>query len=825
MARRKKKRKKYRGFWRFIKFQIFLMCLVLAGLAYYYLGGYAQQISELKAEAEHYVKTSNADTFKASQTSIVYDTTGNQISVLKGEKDVYYLTYDEIPTNVTAAIISIEDKKFYKHGGVDYKAIMRAVLAMLKNGEVTQGGSTITQQLARNVFISQERTWQRKMEEIFIALKLEKKYTKNEILEFYLNNIYFANGYYGIQAASKGYFNVTVDQLDLSQIAFLCAIPNSPSLYDPVTNMDKTIERRNLILKNMLDDGKITKNAYDTAIAEQIVLNRPQTRKNDYVETYTYHCATKALMQQQGFVFRYEFNSVADEEAYDAMYNDAYTSCQRTLYTAGYRIYTSIDLNMQNMLQQSIDENLSGYTEVGDDGIYELQASAVCIDNENGYVRAIVGGRSQDISGYTLNRAYQSFRQPGSSIKPLIVYTPMLERGYTPDSIVTDEKIEDGPSNADKSYAGDMTLRSAVERSKNTVAWSLFEELTPKVGISYLRNMKFSKLEAQDEQLSASLGGFTRGVSALEMASGYAAIENDGNYREPTCIMKITDAEGNEIYTSKQEEIPIYKENAARMMTDMLTSVVTSGTGKGLAISEMPCAGKTGTTNDNKDGWFVGYTRYYTTSVWVGYDMPKELPTLKGATYPGNIWHDFMENVHTGYTPMSFLPYVSYTNGNTKPGHEKDTDKDQTKEEATPEKEKQEEKEPAQPENQTPAQNTQPAQSQPQTQTQPETQPQPETPAATQPQPEQQPAQENQTPQASQTENNTPEQHPEDNTTPETPQNQPSGNQTEGNGTSGEGNTAPAENNAQPQTGGTDQQPSQGDGQAASDMSENKEPQ
>ena len=754
MARKKKRKKKYRGFWRFIKFQIFLMCLVLAGVAYYYLGGYAKQIKELQAEAEHYVKTSTVDTFKTSQTGIVYDVNGNQISVLKGEKDVYYLPYDEIPTNVTAAIVSIEDKKFYKHNGVDYKAIMRAVLAMLKNGEVTQGGSTITQQLARNVFISQERTWQRKMEEIFIALKMEKKYTKNEILEFYLNNIYFANGYYGIQAASKGYFNVTVDQLDLSQVAFLCAIPNSPSRYDPVTSIDKTIERRNLILQNMLNDGKITKSAYDAAVTEQIVLNRPQTKKNDYVETYTYHCATRALMQQQGFQFRYDFSSEADEAAYDEMYNDAYTACQRTLYTAGYRIYTSFDLNLQSMLQQSIDENLSDYTEVGDDGIYDLQASAVCIDNENGYVRAIVGGRSQEVSGYTLNRAYQSFRQPGSSIKPLIVYTPILERGYTPDSIVTDEKIEDGPTNADKSYAGDMTLREAVKRSKNTVAWSLFEQLTPKVGISYLKKMNFSKLEMQDEQMAASLGGFTRGVSALEMASGYAAIENGGNYREPTCIVKITDADGNDIYTSKQEEVAVYKENAARAMTDMLVSVVKDGTGKGLAISETPCAGKTGTTNDNKDGWFVGYTRYYTTSVWVGYDMPKKLPTLKGSSYPGAIWHDFMENAHVGCTAMEFLPYNSYSDRNKKDEETKAADKEQTKEEEkkteqnetneTPEQNAQPQAPVATPESQQPQTPT-PESQQPQTPTPESQQPQTPSPEGQQPQPspESQPAADN----------------------------------------------------------------------------------
>lgn len=765
---RKKKKKKYRGFWRFIKFQIFLMCLVLAGVAYYYLGGYAQEVSQLKAEAEQYVKSSSADTFKASQTSIVYDANGNQISVLKGEKDVYYLTYDEIPTNVTAAIISIEDKKFYKHGGVDYKAILRAVLAMLENGEVTQGGSTITQQLARNVFLSQEQTWQRKMEEIFISLRLEKKYTKNEILEFYLNNIYFGNGYYGIQAASKGYFNTTVDQLDLSQIAFLCAIPNSPSLYDPVNHIENTLERRNRILKNMLEDGKITQTAYDAAVAEEIVLNRPQTSKNDYVETYTYYCATRALMSLQGFEFQYSFDSEEEKAAYDQRYNDMYTACQKTLYTAGYRIYTSIDLNMQSALQQSVDQNLSEYTTLGDEGVYELQSSAVCIDNETGYVKAIVGGRSQELSGYTLNRAYQSFRQPGSSIKPLIVYTPALERGYTPDSIVTDEKTEDGPSNAGKSYAGDITLRSAVASSKNTVAWSMFEELTPKVGLSYIQNMNFSKLESADEQLAASLGGFTRGVSALEMAAGYAALENDGKYREPTCIMKITDASGNEIYVSGQEEKQIYKENAARMMTDMLVTVVESGTGKGLAISEMPCAGKTGTTNDNKDGWFVGYTRYYTTSVWVGYDMPKELPTLKGSTYPGNIWHDFMETIHTDLAPMQFLPYISYgdegTNqkteeekdGNTKPDYANQAtpqpaDTTQPPEQTQPET-------PTQPSEQVqPGDTTQPSeQIQPADTTQPPEQTRPETPAQPSDQPSDNGEQGNVAPDNPASENNSP---------------------------------------------------------------------
>ena len=328
------------------------------------------------------------------------------------------------------------------------------------------------------------------------------------------------------------------------------------------------------------------------------------------------------------------------------------------MYTAGYRIYTSFDLNLQQELQDSVNDALAGFTEVNDEGVYALQSAAVCIDNDNGYVRAIVGGRSQDFSGYTLNRAFQSYRQPGSAIKPLTVYTPSFERGYTPDSVVKDEPIEDGPRNANGSYLGQITVRTAVEKSVNTIAWKLYEELTPEVGLSYLENMNFAKLDANDYRPATALGGFTNGVSALEMASGYAAIENDGNYRTPTCIVKILDADGNEVYASEQTEEAVYKQNAARMMTDVLKGVITSGTAHGLGLGSMPSAGKTGTSNDQKDGWFVGYTRYYTTSVWVGYDMPKKLDKLMGSTYPGTIWQKFMLKAHEGLSPMEFLPYA-----------------------------------------------------------------------------------------------------------------------------------------------------------------------
>lgn len=658
MAKTKKK-KKHRLFWHFFRIQLVLLLLVLGAIGYYFLGGYGEEVQQLKADAIRLVRQSDKNTFRANQTSVVYAADGSVISTLKSGKDTYYLTIDEIPVNAVSAIVSIEDKKFFRHKGIDYRALLRAVTAMLKNGEVTQGGSTITMQLARNVFLSQEKTWQRKIEEMYIATELEKKYTKNEILEFYLNNIYFGNGYYGIQSAARGYFDTDAQNLSLSQIAFLCAIPNNPTLYDPLTNKINTLSRRDRILKNMLDDGKIAQTTYNKAIAETIILERPEElAKNDYVETYTYHCATRALMENEGFIFQNDFDTEEEQEAYEDNYNTVYSDCQKKLYTGGYRIYTSLDLSLQEKLQNAVDDKLSGFTEVSDEGVYTLQASAVCIDNSTGFVSAIVGGRSQDFKGYTLNRAYQSFRQPGSSIKPLIVYTPQFEGAYTPDTVVVDEPIEDGPKNANGTYLGAITVRTAVEQSVNIIAWKLYTELTPEKGLQYLKNMNFSKISSSDYRPATALGGFTNGVSALEMASGYAALENDGNFRNPTCIVKILDADGNEVYVSNQEEIPVYKKNAARMMTDVLKGVITNGTGRGLGLGAMPCAGKTGTTNDHKDGWFVGYTRYYTTSVWVGYDMPKELKKLSGSTYPGSIWQEFMKQAHEGLDPLEFLPYA-----------------------------------------------------------------------------------------------------------------------------------------------------------------------
>ncbi|SFQ43008.1 penicillin-binding protein, 1A family [Lachnospiraceae bacterium XBB1006] len=658
MAKKKKKQKRHRVFWFFVKLQIVLMLVVLGMVGYYYLGGYAKEVQALREDGLSKVRNSSEETFCSTETTEVFDCHSNLISTVKGEKDVYYISYGDIPSSAVNAIVSIEDKKFYNHIGIDFMAIARAAIAMVREREVKQGGSTITQQLARTVFLSNERTWQRKVEEIYIALELEKKYTKNQILEFYLNNVYFGNGYYGIEAASRGYFNKTVRNLDLSQVAFLCAIPNNPTLYNPFVNPQNTIKRRNRILYQMLKDKVILERQYDEACAKTIVLNPPKTKKNDYVETYAYYSAIRELMKLEGFHFRNVFATSAEKREYEKEYKELYERCQSSLFTEGYRIYTSIDLEKQKELQNAINSQLKGYTEKSKDGTYTLQGAGVCIDNLTGRVVAIVGGRQQERKGYTLNRAFQSFRQPGSSIKPLVVYTPYLEKGNTPDTKVEDKKVEDGPK--ERSYLGKITLRTAVEKSRNSVAWQIFDELTPAVGIQYLLDMNFSKIDSNDYYLPASLGGLYRGVSPLEMAAAYATLENDGFYREPTCIVRITDAKGNLILQTQQEEKSVYKANASRMMTDIMTGVLTRGTAKGKGLPNMPTAGKTGTTNENKDGWFVGYSHYYTTSIWVGYDKPRKLGVLQGGTYPAQIWHNFMLKIHKGLEKMEFMPYLDY---------------------------------------------------------------------------------------------------------------------------------------------------------------------
>lgn len=333
-------KKKKTGKWLKLIIKVFTLVILLTlaiGIFYFY-NTYGKILIKLQKEAKLLVHSSTEEIFKSSQTSLVYDNDGKLITSLKGVKDVYYIEYKDIPPVLLNAIIVTEDKKFFSHGGIDYLANIRAAIALIKNkGEITQGASTITQQLARNVFLTHDVTYERKAKEIFIAQELEKIYTKDQIMEFYINNIYYANGHYGILAAADGYFGKGINELSLSQIAFLCAIPNNPNLYNPVTNLNRTIERRDRILKQMYENGKINLIDYRHAIKEPISINRQEEQKNNYVETFVYHSAIKALMKGEGFEFRNQFIDEEDKKAYDKAYKELYYSYQNKLYTGGYK--------------------------------------------------------------------------------------------------------------------------------------------------------------------------------------------------------------------------------------------------------------------------------------------------------------------------------------------------------------------------------------------------------------------------------------------------------------------------------------------------------
>ena len=608
-------------------------------------------------EAKNLVDSSTPDTFRLAQTSYIYSDDGTQLAALAESEDATYLSYEDIPADVVNAFVSVEDRTFWNNSGVDYKGILRVCVNYVKTkGQVAEGASTITQQLVRGTFLSNEKTLSRKIKEIFIARQLTKKYTKEQIMEFYCNSCCFANGIYGVEDASQKYFGRSVSDLSLSETAYICAIPNRPEYYNPLKNSENAISRRNKILQDMYECDYITKDAGDAALEENITVAEVSDEEDtfyNYEATYAINCAIRYLMKQDGFEFKSHFEDDADYDTYNAYYDEMYKQAKHKLYTGGYKVTTTMNLKAQKNLQKIFDKELAFNTKVDEStGIYQFQGAMTVIDNETGKVVAMIGGRSQDElqQTYSLNRGFQSFKQPGSSIKPLVIYTPALEEGYDANSTLTEIDVKAAKKSTSekisKMSGKKMSLRYAVEDSKNGCAYSLYNIITPKVGLSYIENMNFSKIVQQDYTLSSGLGGLHHGTNTVEMANAYSTLENHGEYRQADCISSILDASGNEIY-EEPESKTVYTRSASDQMTDILEGVLNSsaGTAKGLkwsSASDVAAAAKTGTTNDNNVAWFCGYTPYYTISVWVGYDYPKSVKGLWGNTYPAYIWKEAM---------------------------------------------------------------------------------------------------------------------------------------------------------------------------------------
>ncbi len=631
-----------------------IVCMVLTIVLCVLAGGlylkYRPLYLKYKEDAVRAVEESTADTFTKNLTGYIYDDNNNLISRLSIDMNADYLRYKDIPKDTINAFISIEDRHFREHKGYDLGGILRVGWRYLvTGGEEKHGASTITQQLARSVFLSNDVTLERKAREILTAVEIEKKYSKNEILEFYINNAYFANRCYGIEAAAKRYFGKSSAELTLSETAYLCAIPNSPSYYDPLEHADHALARRDKILEDMHDCGYITNTELREAKYSEIAL-KPQAAEKiqNYETTYAADCAIRYLMELNGFLFRYDFEHMDDYQDYLDAYNDCYEACRKKLYTGGYVVRTSLNEEKQALLQNTIDEALAFDEEVGSDGVYALQSASAVIDNQSHKVVAIVGGRSQDTEVYTLNRAYQSYRQPGSSFKPLAVYAPALDQGYTADSLLPNINISlaKGVGLAAVSLPGSrIRLDQAVERSVNGCAWWLFCSLSPEKALSYVKHMEFSRIVPDDHYPASALGGLTYGTTTVEMANGYSTLANLGVFHPATCLTSLKDRDGRELYAEAEAE-EIYTPGAASRMVNILKGVIRRGTASAMGWNlTVEAAGKTGTTNGCKDGWFCGITPDYSMSVWVGYDEPRILKNLYGATYPAAIWKTVMSEL------------------------------------------------------------------------------------------------------------------------------------------------------------------------------------
>lgn len=647
---------------------VLLIILAVVGVVGILIGARVYPMYQ-EASATAYDKLTNIDAsnFRQFSNTVIYDKNKKEIGEINAG-DYHYVKIDDCSKYVQYGYISTEDKRFQEHIGIDLQSIARAGLSLVKhNGEITQGGSTITQQVIKNNVLSQEQSFSRKLVEVLLAPRVEQMFSKAQIMEFYVNTNYYGNGCYGIETASQYYFGKSSKDLTLAEAAMLCGVSNSPNKYNPVASMKLAKEKMTQVLKNMFGEGYISKEQYKKALTQDIKLSlADESYDNDnYMISYAVHCAALQLMKNDGFEFKYVFDTSTDEKDYEKSYSDKYTEKAALIRSGGYKIYTSFDQKLQKKLQKSVDNGLKNYTEKQKNGKYSLQGASVCVDNQTGYIVAMVGGRGDKDE---FNRAFLATRQPGSCIKPLLVYAPAINEGIAnPSSIYTDKPVYaiDGdtssysPKNSGGGYRGNMTVREALARSINTVAFQLYKQTTSKTAISYLEKMQFSSLDVADNSAySLCLGGFTSGVKVVDMAKGYATLAMDGVYTDKTCLVKLDHETEGTLYdceTQYNNQI-VYSNDTAFMMEDMMQGVVEEdyGTGKSIRSKDMIFGGKTGTTSSNKDAWFCGFSKYYTTVVWVGYDTPKVMAGMYGGTVPAKIFSSYMESIDINKTKADF---------------------------------------------------------------------------------------------------------------------------------------------------------------------------
>ena len=705
---------------------------------------YRGELSKFREDVNNQLKSAEDQNFEYFHDSEIYDINNNLVGNVT-TNGYEYVKYENLNPYIIKGYISMEDKNFFKHNGIDYKGISRAVVSLVKNkGRITQGGSTITQQVLKNNVIGRnENKYLRKVKEIIMAGQFEDMLGKEKVFEIYVNTNPYANQCYGIESASRYYFNKPSSELDAQQVAFLVGLSNAPTKYNPKTNPEDSKNKTLTVLKEFLEDGIITQENYNYYKEHplQFTYTRNQSTATDNTINFVLEEASEALLKSNGI----NLDEILSTESGVQDYKTLKNNYKELIRTGGYRIYTSLNRDIQGQFQDIFSNSFKGYNKIGANGKYELQGAAVLVNNKTGMVESMIGGRNPLDQ---FNRGYQSVRQPGSAIKPLLEYAPAVNTGeYYPSLIVDDKpvsiKLSDGkeysPKNSYRGFKGRMTMREAMARSSNTIAYQLLEDITPEKGVEYLNNLNFKSLTDEDKHnMAIALGGFKYGATPLEMAKGFSTLANNGNYIDNSLIYKIDyqfDNNNNINLTAKAAIKPIVEENqeilkkyekrledkpkdnknkeldnksenifnkfteitkeepeeetnkakniaqeykssvvvaqidpntgkldqdsqnrlyknvyhrsAAYMTLSMMENAVNEpyGTAKKAHINKnVKVVGKTGTTNDQKDAWFVGITPDYTLCVWVGYDQPRSLG-FYGGDKPVAIWNSLMNSL------------------------------------------------------------------------------------------------------------------------------------------------------------------------------------
>ncbi len=598
--------------------------------------------------------------YQLSESSIIYCETEpgvyKELATLHGVENRIWVDLEDIPDYLVKALVAIEDHRFYTHKGVDWYRTVGAMFTLLTGGDDSFGGSTITQQLIKNVTGNKEVTVQRKLIEIFQALEFEKKYDKDEIIEWYLNAVYFGEGCDGIYTAAQKYFGKEPSQLTLAESASIVGIVNLPTYYSPFYSEENNKERQETVLRRMYELGYISYDEYEEAKNEQLVFTRSDNEVADQ-EIYSYYVeavikdVTEDLMEQKGI---------------------SQDTARQLLYNGGYRVYSCLDPYIQECVD-NVYLDVENFPKPYRANDQQLQSAMVIMDPYTGEVVAMSGGVGEKTGNLVLNRATDALRAPGSSFKPLAVYAPAIELGLiTPSTLVNDaprEEVEMSqnqwyPNNSDFKYRGIIDIATGVRLSLNTVAAQVLDKLGLDASTNFLKNkLGITSLVPDDyNYASLALGELTNGISVLEMAQAYCTFDNSGIFTEARTYSRVTDAAGNIVLDNQPKTHVAMKSSTATNITSLLFSAANYGTGSESIFSGQAIAGKTGTSSYNWNRWFAGYTPYYVGVVWTGFDQPEQMYVYGNPA--AQVWRRVMQQVHAGLEYKSF-PAADWIGGDT----------------------------------------------------------------------------------------------------------------------------------------------------------------